>query len=50
MMFDQKDKSLAAMHSKIEKLTAEADVLLRALEKVTAEKLELLEKIRGGGK
>jgi len=49
-MFDQKDKNLAAMHSKIVELTAEADVLLRALEKVTAEKLELLEKIRGGGK
>jgi len=49
MMFDQKDKTLAAMHSKIEELNDEADVLLRALEKVTAEKLELLEKIRGGG-
>tara|TARA_R110001606_G_scaffold2596_3_gene11272 strand:- start:4736 stop:4885 length:150 start_codon:yes stop_codon:yes gene_type:complete len=49
-MFDQKDKTLAAMHSKIEELNDEADVLLRALEKVTAEKLELLEKIRGGGK
>ncbi len=48
-MFDQKDKTLAAMHSKIEELNDEADVLLRALEKVTAEKLELLEKIRGGG-
>jgi len=47
-MFDQKDKTLAAMHSKIEELNDEADVLLRALEKVTAEKLELLEKIRGG--
>jgi hypothetical protein len=49
MMFDQKDKTLAAMHSKIQELNDEADVLLRALEKVTAEKLELLEKIRGGG-
>lgn len=49
MMFDQKDKTLAAMHSKIQELNDEADVLLRALEKVTAEKLELLEKIKGGG-
>lgn len=48
-MFDQKDKTLAAMHSKIQELNDEADVLLRALEKVTAEKLELLEKIKGGG-
>ena len=48
-MFDQKDKTLAAMHSKIQELNDEADVLLMALEKVTAEKLELLEKIKGGG-
>ena len=53
MMFDQKDKNLAAMHSKMAKQSNEIARLLQALEKVTREKLELLEEInwiRGGGK
>jgi len=44
-MFDQKDKNLAAMHSKMAKQSNEIARLLQALEKVTREKLELLEEI-----
>ena len=39
------DKKLAAIHSKMAKQTNEIARLLKALEKVTAEKLELLEEI-----
>jgi len=49
-MFDQKDKTLSAMHSKIAKQNNQIDRLLQALEEVTLEKLELLEEIRGVGK
>ena len=39
------DKKTAAIHSKMAKQTNEIARLLKALEKVTAEKLELLEEI-----
>ena len=39
------DKKLTAIHSKMAKQTNEIARLLKALEKVTAEKLELLEEI-----